>query len=639
MKNPLDKGPSEEDLLRERENFEKFKGYEGLGEIILGNLAFRIRISYDVKTLAFSHENREILINPNFVEEKKLDDPERMYVFCHEISHIVQLFQDPNGYIETFDIAKEEGEKNPDNKKAVEKSWNRYFNSFMDIHGNATHEGRMPSFRGRRNPRQTLYGEKLFPSTDLTEYPRNLQFCYSVLRRTMVPDEEIKLSPVVEKKLREPISYLGKRYQSFQDFVNKELFDGSIKLQDFLFRLKRVAEPIFRELLEEDLNEGNLGLPEEAFNIVDVDEGMVSEKVARGIAEKINRAKQGTNSRVNDQMGNDFERKMQSAGFDDREIRRMTEIMNSVENVFRQLEDLWSIFSKVFFQKEQIREGGYRTGSEISLDDFVRKFPEFIVKPTDAPIFSRKHSVEREKGIMPKKIHLFLVLDLSGSMDQRKRRATQEAAYSLIKSLIRFRRNLLLEFDDEDEMNIDINLRVLGFGGTTMDLLEKNEEEIREGRVLDNDLDRRLWQSILEIEKVNLGVTKDALALREILNELETVAQTGDSLDVYPRAIRIEGPIYDENQNIFDRREGAPITIPESGTFKRVWGEKGKLLDELSKLRETMLSILFKALQDQEESPSDEVAVVIEITDGETSTPEESIELIKKLERLGEQDK
>jgi hypothetical protein len=619
---------------------EKYKYLEEMGAIVYGSTGFRIVINSTVKTLEVGHETREIFINPKFVEGRDLTNEEELYTLIHEVAHLVQLAQDPDGYVKTFEIAKEKSKKWPKEKqKSVEKAWLRYFNFFVDVHDNSITERRMPKFQNLddpTHPRYTLY-RKLFPPTDFTNLPQHLQFIHAALRKTMIPEEEIIVSESVEDLLNRPFSYLGKKYNSLYEFIGKKIFSGSEDFSVILHRLETVIQPLFEKLLNEDANNGDFEPQSGSNDNLDFDE-MITEDVAKEIAKGIKEINKSTSQRMKDKMTEEFRKKMEGAKFNATEIRRMEEIMEHTSDVFRDMEELWRAFVHFSSNEVWVDEAGYKSGVTISYEEFVRQLPTILSRPADSRIFERRVGVESERIIRPKKIELQLILDLSGSMDKEKRESTQEAAYALAKSLIMFMRNMKAEFTREgiDSPNFDINLRLLGFGSTIMDLFEREKTEIAEDRLSDEDptkLDNRLWRAIIDIGSIDLGNTYDSLALEEIYKKLQLQKGTKD---IFIRGIRIPGNNLDETPLSEEEKDEAlgPRILDDSNAFELVWGKRGERLAIISELKKVMQKILFYSLQ-QHNSDRDTVSVIIEVTDGETMTPNESKGLIEDIESLG----
>jgi hypothetical protein len=221
-------------------------------------------------------------------------------------------------------------------------------------------------------------------------------------------------------------------------------------------------------------------------------------------------------------------------------------------------------------------------------------------------------------------------------MDEEKRGAVQEVAYAIGKSLINFYRTGALSVVDQGiEFPVTINYQILGFGDSVEELTETTEEERRERAKKDRpnrDLDEELLRAILKIEKINLEGTRDSLALQEVKDsitpEIKSNLENGDEIlviieitdgetataqesktlvqefnsipNVYCRAIQIPGPIYSEKpkEETPEERLRPPEVLPPTGTFKEVWGEEwGRRLENLQVLKETVIAILYDALQ------------------------------------------
>jgi hypothetical protein len=625
-----DAGEENNEQEKKEQIAERYRQYEALGEVVLGGVGFRVKVDESVETFYFDAESKEIGISPALIEQKKLNESEQLYAFIHEIAHFVQMSQSPDQYLGTFEKAKEEAKQwPPEQQEKIEKAWRKYYNIFKDIHDNSIVEGRLPKFQNIReedHPRKSLY-RKLFIENDLSQQPKHLQFCYAALRRAMLPEEEVKIEDSVREKLDTPFSYMGRKYNSLQDFINTQIYSPDSSFSSILFRLDNLIEPSFREFLKEDADNNNLEQPSGTFDINDFGKE-VSDSDIKKIIKEIKESQKSASERASDKAKQSFNQNMQEAGFSEKEVKRMHEIREKADSVYHNLVDLWEVFLHTTYHSERVEEDGFRSGKDFSVKQFVKQIPTIITDPGEARVFRRKTLEKMKESTDPRKIDLHLILDLSGSMDDQKRRAVQEATYAISKSLIQFRRNLSVR--NNGESPVDISLQINGFGSETKELLELSEEEKQEQTLSDEDsknLDKRLWEAVMKIQQINLGGTEDDKPLhyaqqllnkKDVQRELnkdreaavlleitdgETMTQDAsrrivneiDSMkNVYPRGIRIPGLISSDEPS--ERGREKPETHIETGAFENVWGKKGTRLSDVGDLRKVMQKILFQAI-------------------------------------------
>jgi hypothetical protein len=556
----------------------------------------------------------------------------------HELAHLVQLFQDPESYLESFEIPKKKAEKEKENKEAYKRAWHNFFNAFLDIHANSIVRAQMLIYqKGERLEKlpENLYSKKAFPERDYSKAPLSVQFLNYLLRRIMVPEEEVVIDERVKREIEQKIKFFGREYESLEEFVKEEVFNPAKTIKEEMFILKEFLMPIYEKLLKEDAKEGRIKEIPEFIGKFPMDADL-SEETIEKIVEGIKEAKKSPDERYKENLKKKFEAWAKGKGFSEEEIKRIEEIQERTFKIIDNLEELWRNFIQKSVEIEIEKVAGFKRGVTISSSELIKELPILLTQPSEAKIFIRYLPTKITEVIKPRKINLELIVDLSGSMDEKKREAVQEVAYALNKSLINFYRTGNLSVVDQGiEFPVSINYRILGFGDSVKELTETTDEEKIERTKKDRpnkDLDEELLRAILKIEKINLGGTQDALALNkvkesitpeikeklkkgeEILVILEitdgetatpqqskALVEEFNSMDnVYCRAIQIPGPIYSEKPKeelTPEERLKRPEVLPPTGTFKEVWGDKwGKRLENLEVLKETVLAILYEIL-------------------------------------------
>lgn len=627
------------EAARAAEDVETLSHYEQLrasAELLLGGSGFSIRIDRQLPAvMAFSHAGREVLVNPERMKEKGMNDAERRFVFGHEIAHFVQLCADPDAYLGTFDRATERAEKAAAaDQERVRQSWNRFYNVFLDIHDNAIVERRSPWMQrmsAETNPRMTLYANK-FTVADLRGRAKTEQFLFSILRKAMLgPDAAVHVDDDVERAVGAPYSYLGRKHDTFYDFVRTKFFDPTADLGVLLSALERTAAPLFDAFLQMDLrNRKNL----EDVENPDLNGEGIDEEGARKAAKEVKDARATGSAKAGKSADNRFTEASVREGFTPEQARTMLEIRNAADGACQDFIEVWGMFLHASQETRAVETGGYRTGYAPDVDSIVRALPRLQTEPDSLRPFLRRTEEPEREIVTPKRIELYLAIDQSGSMDKEKRRRTQEAAYALAMSLVQFQRNMAVWTQEDGQMPVDINVRIIGFGDKTSELLFRAEDEKRDGTLraeAGGTVETRLWKAILAMSE-NLGGTQDAPALRDIADELsaadramgledriavvleitdgETQTEAESTLLVdrinrepgtFARALQIPGllsadtppPKHDEND---------PPALPPAptGTFQRVWRKNGVQLGSVNQLRTVALRTLADALQGRE---------------------------------------
>lgn len=629
--------PGDQESLREY-----YELMRPLGEVF-GQMGFGIRISPKAKSFYFDHRRREVVVSTRLIENRDLTTAEQKFVFLHEIGHLIQMAQDPDAYLEIFDIAQQKGDEAGDPR--VGKMWGKFFNDMLDIFDNSIVIQRNPAYqRGGREEHLSLeLYQKLFPQGDYSPAPKSLQFCHALLRGMMIPEERLRIDPQIQELLERERTLLGVQWNSLYDFVRDQLLNHRRNLTQVARVVKYFLSPFFEELLTEDIRDGNL--PDDDDH--DLEEGdidaLLDPKTAKELAEALKKARQSPTEQQEEGVRHHFEKWAQAQGISPQEFGRILEIQKMTGPISDSLSTLW----EQFIQREsglvlEESDRTFPTGTSVSGEALLANIPVLLTDPRKAEIYARHLPEEEREQIRPKKITLVLLVDVSGSMHEEKKKIAivQEAMYSVIKSLIKFYRNSSLALEPYgEEFPVSVDYRMIGFGNKTQELLERTPEENRTGQKRDLpgvDLDQQLATATINISRTNLGGTEDAPALQiveesissqreealkngdEILIVLEmtdgetqtakrtkeTVARLNGRKNVFCRAIQIPGGNYREDLPKPDPTDPdslrPPEVLPESGKFKEIWGTHGVRLEELEALKDAMAQILYDATQSAE---------------------------------------
>jgi hypothetical protein len=591
----------------------KYAELERWGSALLGREGWSIEVTPSIQTAAADFKNKkiyfgtkceDIIADPN-IETEELN---RLFVFSHELMHFAQALEAPEEYLSTFDIAEEKAkefsEKYEVNYSDLQKSFKNFFNIFLDIDDNGKVVRRNKRLQNDSGQEATcgLY-KKLFPENNLTDRPLNEQYMYGAIIKTMDKNREVELSPEIITLLDGEFQYLGKNYRSLMEFIESEIHNPDIPFEKSLFRIKKILQPQFEELLRKDLKAGNYRAPQDEEGL----DGGIGEETIKDFIEGVLKEKISTKDRAKLQIKKDFEKKAKQGGFSERDIREMEKVMRNTDNVWPQMIDLWEKFfsiSRSYIDKE---EGYFYSGQTFSTTKFVRDFPEFVEDPGSVKSFKRNIATEEKESWNPKKVSLLFSTDLSGSMDDSKRQAVQEAYYCIAKSFIQFQRNQIIK-NNEEKSPVEAYIRNIGFGSSMQDLLELTSEE-KENRIIDpsdETLDKRIWQSILDIGTVNLSGNNDPTYLVELKEE---AMKSEEALKNDKEAmVIIELTDGDPDANVKNKGKKVVKELNEmknvfcrairiggsSNDFEEIWGDRGELLpnNEVTKLKEVFIKIL-----------------------------------------------
>ncbi|MEM2987863.1 MAG: hypothetical protein QXK26_02335, partial [Candidatus Bathyarchaeia archaeon] len=535
-----------EDTIKQEEEF--FKRVSALGNILVGDRGYIVKIDPQAKTFAFDHKTKTVYVSPQLSEKLSLTDAEKLFVFLHELGHLVQLFQDPDTYLQTIETIPQERASSFSDQPAIQefvrRAWFSFYNVFFDIHDNSIVKYRTPQFQteeGRMVPIE-LY-RKAVATEKLKEEGLCDQFLYALLRKIMDPQAEIQVEEKIQRILEQETSYLGDQFSSLYDAIRELVSDPSSRIDEVSYRIEKLLVPIFEKLISEDIKKGKTMLTIEQI-LQDMDQGISSDTI-KEILKGHQEISKSSSERLRENIESDIKSHLKSAGYSERQAERIFEIMRRTSEIYESLVDLWKIFLTVSQTYKLEETSPFYSGSSVSVRDFIKQLPRLLTQPETAKIFQRRLLEASEETIKPKKISLYLILDLSGSMDKPKRGSVQEVAYAISKSLVQFLRHIQMELPETTKSPISINVNCLGFGGSVIDLLPKTETEKQKRVFEEGDLDERIWQMIFGIEK-DLGGTEDDKPLEEVEKDINLALSEGTKIEVYCRAIQITGSVYNE---------------------------------------------------------------------------------------------
>jgi hypothetical protein len=319
--------------------------YESFSDSITPKLQFSNGVHIDFKTMT-------IHLDTEFFYKKGFSKKQMLWATYHELAHFKDLLSDPRRFMENFkhirakaeeygekirkitgqpkreftEEEKEKGKIDPADRQAY-GSWHTFYNCLDDVYVNSLVERGVFSYssEGRdHNEISNLYDNVLFKGTDYSNLPKSRQFSYAMLRKAMLPDQELTLSLEVEEILQREIKFMGKKMTVEQmiQMIQSKTRKGA-KAGDRYFMIQKTLEPIFEELYEQDLEEWEKRREEK--------EEKEKDEQGEGSEQKQNGEEQG-----------EQEQSGQSDGFedaDDSQESQDSETADDSENTERESED------------------------------------------------------------------------------------------------------------------------------------------------------------------------------------------------------------------------------------------------------------------------------------------------------------
>jgi len=535
------------------------------------------------------------------------------------------------------------GEKLAQN--VIYRALHRFYNIFDDVSVNSLIRRR--TFKFEENSKgdnlvKKLYQEKLFPGTDFSKRPLHLQLLDPYLRKEMIPEEKIKVSPEIER-IRKKISYLGEDYSEIEKF-NQELIERS-EPKERCSRLQRILEPIYLDLLFKDLEKEPVPLPlqkaegegeegegfqipfeddykdyednsPDQFSEEDIKNWTEKKKEEKDKEEEEEKKKEEENKKTFEEKEAEIQEEMDKEWCERNNVeyslfQKVREIEKEIEPYLEEMSQFWR---KIVFgystERELEWEGHYKFGTRLDINKLIREWPK-IEKGDVSEVKIMEKRIAKEKLIhKPEVIRVRLVLDVSGSMSEKRLKILREITVLLGRSLKEFNHYLgsvrettgtklvadLEEWIFESEAQKikplagdDYRLRnwekdkadfiksigyLFSSRGSTADFLALEEIE---KSITDSDVERIKQGKLMEILiEITDGGSNDPELTREIKNKLKEKG-------IIAKAFQIEKP-----------SEG------EIEVFKTTWENDGdgERVPDLSKVLPALTQFLKKYLKD-----------------------------------------
>jgi len=269
---------SAEDIAIELEKFQKESesllklhksALESFSDSVIPELKFSNGVLINFKTMT-------VHLDTKFFFDRKFNQRQMIWAAYHELAHFRDFISDPRRFMENFEHIKSKSEEygkkirdvlgrekadenDPCDEKAYD-AWHTFYNCLDDVYVNSLVARGVPFVYGAqgrsRDDVSGLYEEVLFRDSDYSALSRNRQFSYAILRKAMLPDQEIVFSEEMADIFEREIDWAGKKIKVI-DFIEKIKSQNraGVKAGDRYFMIKKTLEPIFEELYQKDLSE------------------------------------------------------------------------------------------------------------------------------------------------------------------------------------------------------------------------------------------------------------------------------------------------------------------------------------------------------------------------------------------------
>lgn len=557
----IDVPPELQEYVPEAERF--VDQYKEIFHAISGDRS----IDYKIGTnFVIDLKKGEIHLNVNdwkWAAEKGLSEWQQLWSTCHEISHYKDLREGPQEMLGNFEYLehraaemaprivdiwqKKSGGTLPDylttpvpidreGKRTksfaevfVYKRLHMLYNSLDDIYVNKTLALRSGIFApgGSQAPEvERLYRDYLFATqpqeigkppqeleaTDYEKLPRCYQLAYALLRRHMVPNQPILLSPEVQNKLE---GFSDATAQKMGITLEAEVASitnpATTKAKNPGWRYRRIkqaVEPAFLELLLKDAEEMPLPQPPQHQPggqqqtkpqpgqgeaqpsdpwqpLDDKPEPIDLDTIKDFIKQQDEKKKEDAAKKKADKAVTQLtpqEKIHQAIAQADQKICEQYAVDPHLANEYRQLEqsiepykrDLAAVFEEVMNTISQrvstFWAEGFRSGT-FNIDSFIRKYsPEIAAERPDLipwdklDVYDQREIISR-LVLFPDRLRVRLVLDGSGSMNEERIRALKQLSVLFLESLSTFEETVNLRFRLKEPLRVDTEIRMFGSTG------------------------------------------------------------------------------------------------------------------------------------------------------------------------------
>ena len=236
------------------------------------------------------------------------------------------------------------------------------------------------------------------------------------------------------------------------------------------FIIESAIVPVFEELLEQDKN-ANKNLDGHSVNpleLIEPDQDSMDKALER-VIEKIKEKNLSPEEKANKERDKQAEEIADEVGLTPEQSKEFRESLHRMQPVIHKLVDLFLKLRHRSSVWTTEVSGPYARGTELSIEAAINRFNEVLDNPQDAKVMLRREPKE-DFIYMPKKIRLWVVPDLSGSM-QENESDLKDISLALAATAVSLSQQA--KYADSD---LEGELGIVGFHGSVVPLIEPSSE-------------------------------------------------------------------------------------------------------------------------------------------------------------------
>ena len=393
----------------------------GLYQSIARETGFKIEFG---RKTCFAHERDppSVVIGVEQLAKLGLTSRDKLrYAVFHELGHLFELRQDPEGYLKMIEEAEARG--------PLAGVYFRLDNALADVYVNHHTQNRAPVYRegDAHSPLvKEIYRAGLFPIRDFTENPLCVQFCDYLLNLGMECGDDVKLSPEVRAEIEKGLRDFGGVEFSYEEYL-KTFFtpvvgraredDGwGATVSERQLLIRRVIRPVFERLLKKDQEAGRdlSKYQEVGFGGLDFDpedlKKLAKEAAAMNAEANLSpdeKAKLRIHQQLSDLCG--------KKGLSEEQKQDFLETYEKAQPLIQKFAALWERIRSKEISYALVERGHYTDGITLDVGKAIDLFPQVDETPDEAEVMLRRQ-LEAEQIARSRTIRVRLVLDVSTSM-------------------------------------------------------------------------------------------------------------------------------------------------------------------------------------------------------------------------------
>jgi len=536
---------------------------------------------------AFDHKNQKVIIGVDQLEKLQVTQNGKIvnsdmldWIVFHELGHFLQLKNNPQKYKE---FIKEGNREDGFGRVAFE-----FYNCCLDVHTNKNIANTHAIYREGTKV-DKFYLNQLFPDKDLSKAPLCQQFSYLILLSGMGIADEYKFSDEIPNDITGP----GRRDFSIEKFSQTFLAPNKEDIKVLKYNIDTFLKPIWESLLKKDIEEGRA---------IEVNEELIDGEFTEEDCDNIRRILDDRNKDAS-QRDKENSKKQLDESLPDVSEQTKEDFFIMLTSISGIVQELVAVWNQIVTPIERLtkEEVNQQTSGHVDLPSVIKRYGS--LEEENPQVFIRIR-FEHEITYQPKEIDFYLTLDLSGSMSDSIQ-SLKKALVSIAASIISFNEASL-----QNELGVKINFNLVGYNDSAF-LIMNGTPTIRDlvigfdRLVAENGTASHTgYQQVLELlntktsdeERVNIllevtdGDTSDPKTSKRLLNQIQ-------KKDVVTGGIKFTGSInsdFQQDRNFYDGIPQEPIT----GSFKEIWGNKGREISHIGQLTKAIKKFLEGVLSD-----------------------------------------